>query len=85
MNIYIAPMYIQQLTFAFFSLDQKSCRHDLKKLQCASPKNKDILQHYHNYHYHNFLLSPTGLAKRFIWVFPEHLTEKLKQTSWPTQ
>ena len=26
-----------------------------------------------------------GLAKKFIWSFPEHFTEKPKQTFWPTQ
>lgn len=26
----------------------------------------------------------TGLAKRFVQVFPKHLTEKYEQTSWPT-
>ena len=26
-----------------------------------------------------------GLAKKFIRIFPQHLTEKPKRTFWPTQ
>ena len=31
------------------------------------------------------ICSCTGLAKKFIWIFPHHLVERLKRTFWLTQ
>ena len=36
-------------------------------------------------HTHTHTPTHTGLAKKFVPIFPYHLTEKPKQTFWPTQ